>query len=279
MKIKYKEEIKMKIKYLSIIFTVFGLSFYCSCSTVNEEIAALKTPRNFIDLGNYIQIESNSDEQFGRNIQNVLPDLIDSIEKKELHKFLELPNIYVCSTNKSFCRYSGAKFPGPRAKVTPKGLFVSPRLKGAKDWREIVYHELSHVILLQYLGIYHYIQIPIWFNEGLATYISNGGGSGNITDSAATFEILKGNHFHPVASENMLFPKSFSNDNIPPWMEYRQSMLFVKFMKEGQEKEFESFLNAVFNKKSFSKSIGNSYRVNNSELWNKFLEKLKSNKN
>jgi hypothetical protein len=50
-------------------------------------------------------------------------------------------------------------------------------------------------------------------------------------------------------------------------------------MKEGQEKEFESFLNAVFNKKSFSKLIGNSYRVNDSELGNKFLEKLRSYKN
>jgi hypothetical protein len=269
----------MTTKHLSIIFIVLGLSLFCSCSAIKEGVAILRAPRNFIDIGNRVHIESRNDEQFGQNLKDVLPFLVDSVEKKELHKFIDSPDIYVCNTNKSFCKYAGSKYPGPRAKVTLRGLFISPRLKEANDWYKIIYHELSHVILIQYLGIYHYIQLPIWFDEGLATYISNGGGSGNITDSAATSEILQGNHFHPVESENRLFPKSFSNDNIPPWMEYRQSMLFVKFLKEGREKEFEGFLDAVFNKESFSKTIEASYQMNVSELWNKFLEKSKTDKN
>lgn len=263
-------------KHLPLALSVFGLIFFCSCSVINQGMAILRTPRNFIAIGNRVYVENNSDEQFGRDLQNVLPRLIDSVEKKELHKFIELPDIYVCSTNKSFCKYAGSKYPGPRARVTPKGLFISPRLKGSKNWNEIVYHELSHVVLLQYTGTYRYINIPVWFHEGLATYISNGGGSGDITDSAATLEILKGNHFYPAANENILFPKSFTNDKIPPWMHYRQSMLFVEFIKEGKEKEFENLLNAIFRKNSFSKSIEVSYGVTLSVLWNGFLEKLRS---
>jgi hypothetical protein len=268
----------MTKKHLLTELLVFGTIIFCSCSAINQGAAILRTPKNFIDTGDRVYIENKSDEQFGRDLKQVLPQLMDSVEKKELHKFIRSPDIYVCNSNKSFCKYAGSKYPGPRAKVTPKGLFISPRLKGSKDWNEIVYHELSHVILLQYAGIYHYISMPVWFHEGLATYISNGGGSGDVTDSAAIFNILKGNHFYPVANENILFPKSFSNDKIQPWMQYRQSMLFVKFMKEGKEKEFEKLLNALFNKESFPKSFEAAYGVSVAGLWNEFFEKLKSDK-
>lgn len=266
----------MANKHSIITLSVSGLLFFCSCSAVNQRIASLRTPGDFIDMGNGVPVEDKSDEQFGRDLCAILPQLIDSVERKEQHKFIGLPNIYVCNTDKSFCKYTGAKYPGPRAKVTPKGLFVSPRLKGAKDFYEIIYHELSHVILLQHTGIYRYISIPVWFHEGLATFVSNGGGSGNVNDSAAILEILRGNHFCPVARENILFPKSFSNDKIRPWMEYRQSMLFVKFMKEGKNREFGLLLDAIFNKKSFSKSVEISYGTSVSGLWNGFIEKLKN---
>ena len=265
----------MTKRRLSIILTAFSLSLFCSCSAIKEGVAILRTPKNFIDIGNRIHLESNRDAQFGKDLEDVLPFLIDSVEKKDLHKFVDSPNIYVCNTNKSFCKYAGSKYPGPRAKVTPKGLFISPRLKGSKDWYDIFYHELTHAILLQHLGTFHYIEIPIWFHEGLATYISNGGGSGDVTDSAAIIEILRGNHFNPVANENILFPKSFNNDRIRPWMEYRQAMLFVKFLREGKEKEFNKLLNNIFDKTSFSKSIEYSYGVKISGLWNEFVEDLK----
>jgi hypothetical protein len=262
-----------------MLLPIFGIVFFCSCSAINQGFAILRTPKDFIDLDNSVRIENNIDVQFGKDIHNVLPNLIDSIEMKEHHKFMCLPSIYVCNSNKSFCKYSGANFPGPRAKVTPKGLFISPRLKDSKDWYNIIYHELSHVILLQNLGTYHYLWIPVWFHEGLATYVSNGGGSGDVTDSTAILDILQGNHFDPVAKENTLFPKSFSNKKIRPWMQYRQAMLFVKFLKEGKEKEFDNLLNSIFKKNSFSKSIEFSYGLKLSVLWDNFIDNLQKTKN
>jgi hypothetical protein len=267
----------MKKRILSLSLLTIGLSMFSSCSVIRQGIAFFRTPDTFTHLSENVQIENKSDEQFGREISTVVPQLIDSIEIKFLHKFISPPQVYLCNSNKSFCKYSGAKFPGPRARVN-KGVFISPRLNGSTDWKEIIYHELSHVVLFQYSGIFHYIKVPVWFHEGLATYISNGGGSGDVTDSAAILEILKGNHFYPVANENILFPKSFSNDKISAWMEYRQAMLFVKFMREGREKKFENLLNALFRKKSFSKSIETSYDMKVPELWNKFLGKLRRNK-
>lgn len=257
---------------------VSGLLLLCSCSAVNQGIAILRTPKNFVDIGNQIRIESKNDELFGKDVGDIEPYLIDSVEKKTFHKFVKMPLVYICNTNKSFCKYSGARYPGPRARVTPKGLFISPRLKSSKDWKDILYHELCHVILLQHTKVLCYVKIPIWFHEGLATLISNGGGSGNVTDSASIIGILNGNHFNPVQSENVLLPKSFSKDNIPPWTEYRQSMLFVKFIKEINENKFKMLLDSIFNKNSFPKSIEISYDRSISELWKNFVEKLKSNR-
>ena len=61
-------------------------------------------------------------------------------------------------------------------------------------------------------------------------------------------------------------------------MEYRQSMLFVEFMKEGKNREFGLLLDAIFNKKSFSKSVEISYGTSMSGLWKEFIEKLKNDK-
>jgi hypothetical protein len=264
-------QFKRQIRFLPI--SLICLSVLLSCSAFRQSAAIIRTPSGFAQIGN-VQVENPADAQFAGEVSDILPNLIDSVEAKLGHKIKNMPNIYVCTSNKSFCKYAGAKYPGPRAKVTPKGFFISPRLNGAKDRNEIIYHELSHVVLLQNLGVYHYIRIPVWFHEGLATYISNGGGSGNITDNAAIEEILKGNHFHPVSHENVLFPKSFSNDKLVPWMEYRQSMLFVKFLKEGKEREFEILLNAIFEKETFAKAIKISYGMSVSELWKKFIDKL-----
>ena len=88
-----KEGRKMSRKYLSIIVIAFGLSFCCSCSAIKEGVAILRTPKKFIDIGNHVQLESKNDEQFGKDLEDVLPSLMDSVEKKEQHKFIDPPNI------------------------------------------------------------------------------------------------------------------------------------------------------------------------------------------
>jgi hypothetical protein len=255
---------------LSILISVFSFLCISSCSTIKEVCALYKEPNGFISFNESIQIESKKEEQFAKDIQNILPLLVDSIELKLDCKFK--PTIFICSTNESFCKYSGAKFPGPRAKVTAKGFYISPRLQGAKDWCDISYHELVHVAMYQYLGAWHYFTIPLWFHEGIATFVSNGGGSGDICDSAAIYEILKGNHFYPYAS----FIRSYlNNDHLSPWMEYRQYMLFVKFLKDGKEEKFKNLLNSIYSKKSFAKSINASYGVKLPILWDEFINELK----
>lgn len=255
-----------------VVYSIFGMF---SCAAVKEGVASTRTPMGFISFDTNIHIESKSEEQFAGEIQKLFPSLMDSIETRLNSKFKRIPTFYICSTNESFCKWSGARFPGPRAKVTAKGLFISPRLQGKNDWSEIIYHELVHTLMFQYLGAHHYYTIPIWFHEGLATLISNGGGTGDITDSTAINEILKGNHFYP----HLGFIKSYlNNTQLAPWVEYRQYMLFVNFMENANRVEFNELMQNILAKKSFSKSYKMAYDKNIDDLWSQFVEHIKSQK-
>jgi hypothetical protein len=267
---KGKEMIKKTLFLLALL--VCSIFWFSSCSAIKEGVASTITPKGFISFDKNINIESKEEEQFAGEIQKRFPSLIDSIEMKLNSKFKRTPTLYICNTNESFCKWSGAKFPGPRCQVTVKGLFISPRLQGKNDWTDIIYHELVHTLMFQYLGMYHYYTIPVWFHEGLATSVSNGGGTGDITDSAAIDEILKGKHFYPHSG----FIKSYlNNTHLAPWVRYRQYMLFVKFLENENKMEFNELLNSILDKESFSKSYKNSYGVNINELWKKFTEQIK----
>lgn len=261
-----------KIKYL-IIFLYIPIIFY-SCSATKQGRALIRTPEKFISLNDYVYVENSNDSAFARLINNAVHVLIDSVELKHYCRFIDPPKVYLCSTLEAFCKCTGSKHPGPRAFTSPKGIFISPRLKGSSDWFDIVYHELSHGIMFQHLGIYRYRKIPVWFQEGLATFISNGGGSGNITDSAAIFELLHGSRFNPVARESIFIPKSFKNTSAEAWMLYRQSMLFVAFLVKGKEQAFEELMRQVIKKEFFSKAIKNAYKVKLTVLWDAFIKEI-----
>jgi len=248
---------------------LFLILLLSSCSVLNEGIASSRTPKGFISVDSNIHIERETDRQFAEDIRTLLPQQIASIETKLDCKFKCIPALYICATNESFCKWSGAKYPGPRARVTEKGLFISPRLQGSNDCSAIIHHELVHSLLFQYLRGYRYYTIPVWFHEGLATFVSDGGGTGDVTDQAAIEEIVKGNHFCLHAG----FIRSyFGETGLSPWLEYRQYMLFVKFLENSGHNEFKALLRSLLEEKSFPQSFKESYGKSTSELWKDFVE-------
>jgi hypothetical protein len=241
-----------------------------SCSALNQGMAAIRNPKGFSGIGENVFVENANDMVFGERLKETLPALRDSVERKQKQKIEKMMPVFLCHTNESFCKYAGSKYPGPRAKVTNKGFFISPRLEPSKDWYEIIYHELSHVAMIQNVGLYRHFKTPVWFHEGLATYISNGGGSGDVSDSAAIVEILKGNHFHPLAKDNILSQKSFKN-GLAPWMNYRQSMLFVTYLKEMDTDKFDNLIENMNKRIAFKKAFEKAYGIKIQDIWKGFL--------
>lgn len=264
----------MTFRYFKLTLLIFCILSLLSCSALNQGLAAIRNPKGFTGIGENVFVENSNDKVFGEHISEILPALKDSIGRKQNQKFLKIMPIFLCHTNESFSKYAGSKYPGPRAKVTNKGFFISPRLEPSIDWYEIIYHELSHVAMLQNVGLYRHFKTPVWFHEGLATYISNGGGSGDVSDSVAIGEILKGNHFYPLAKDNILSQKSFKN-KLAPWMNYRQSMLFVKYLKEKDTDKFGQLIVNMNKRMAFKKAFAFAYGISVQEMWNTFLVEIR----
>ena len=57
---------------------------------------------------------------------------------------------------------------------------------------------MTHAAILQRIGAWKHLRIvPAWFDEGLAVYVSNGGGAEKVGEAEARQAIVAGTHFDP----------------------------------------------------------------------------------
>nr|WP_189941636.1 hypothetical protein [Sulfuriferula thiophila] len=152
-----------------------------------------------------------------------------------------------------------------RLNLSPKLLATPDRTKG------ILIHELSHLNLQLQMGSLAWARVPSWFHEGLATFVSNGGGAETISVQDATVALLQGKRFNPDESQWAAFPKSASSYGLTPHMYYRQAALFVGFLHDSDPKAFQRLLHAIAAKITFSEAINLSYHENLASLWLRFL--------
>ena len=263
----------LKARTYIILIVLVMIPLVAVCAPMPRILAYFKSTDMFHPVGENVLIEADEDIAFGAQIQSVVPQYLDSIQNKIGLDFTRDAKVFVCHSIESFCDHTGSKSPGPRASVLRK-FFVSPRLQGTEDWSSIVYHELVHVLLMQNLSMYRYLTTPIWFHEGLATMVANGGGSGNVDDSTAVANILAGKHFCPVDKEKFLFPQSFENPDIGIWVHYRQAMLFVAFMKNSDADAFDRLLHDLVSDRNFREAVRNAYQTDIAALWKNFVGDL-----
>jgi hypothetical protein len=259
--------------WLNFLILAFLSLFSVSCAPIRQVAAFYRSTDSFHPVGDNVSVEELEDAAFGLKIQAIIPQYADSVQRKLGVRFTRPVDVYLCHTTQSFCRYAGSKSPGPRAKVLKK-VFISPRLEGTSDWKSIVYHELVHLLLMQHLGVYKYQKIPVWFHEGLATMIANGGGSGDVSDSLAINCITTGKHFSPVDKENFLCLRSFENREISMWTHYRQAELFVEFMQRSDSLAFTTFEKELISGTVFRVAVQDAYHENVSGLWNNFVDNI-----
>lgn len=93
----------------------------------------------------------------------------------------------------------------------------------------ILVHELSHVHIRQYSGTFKYItDVPGWFLEGVAVYVSSGGGAETVTAEQAEAAIRNATRFEPDDSGRIIGHKTAHSYSLEPHMYYRQAGLFVE---------------------------------------------------
>jgi len=134
-------------------------------------------------------------------------------------------------------------------------------------------------LLYQHLGSYRYVDIPSWFHEGFATFVSDGGGAQQVTASEARAAIRSGKHFMPLEEagiKDMLFPKYASYWGLKHHMFYRQSMLFVAYLKERDEEKYKKFLLEIHEGRCFAESFHEAFGEDISAMWEQFKTSLDS---
>ena len=259
---------------IPIVGIFIALVLVTGCSFGRHAMAMLRSTDHFVPSQDdpRVLFELGADD-YAEKVSSFLPSAIQQIEEKQYRPFPEPVQVYVCASRESFKKYYGADV---RAGVSTK-LFLSPRVfeKGDKIAKMYLTHELSHLHLLQQLGLYKVSRLPFWFKEGLATYGSNGGGADLISQKQAIEYIRAGKHFVPNKRGGVIFQKTPSDFDLKPHMFYRQSMMFISYLVTINELKFREFLLSVENGAQIASAIHNVYNKNLEELWSEFIKNIK----
>jgi hypothetical protein len=271
MKISSRKKARSIISAVVLIVAILSVA---SCSLLRQSVAALRSTDQFIPSGNddRVLIEPGA-EDYANRIASFLSSAIEHVEEKQYHRFVEPVRVYACASRESFKKYYGADV---RAGVLTK-LFLSPRIfeYGDEIAKKYLTHELSHLHLQQQLGIYKTNRLPMWFKEGLATYVSDGGGAHLISQEQAIASIRSGKHFVPNNADGFIFKKTPSDFGLEPHMFYRQSMMFISYLAKINDPGFRGLLLDIENGERLSSALQAEYNMNLEELWNGFLHEVK----
>jgi hypothetical protein len=209
-----------------------------------------------------------------------LPAAIGLVEDQQSLPMIKPFRVYVCNSQDSFNAYMAApKGSTARGVKVGNSIFLSPEC--FSSWRgdthaEVLAHELSHLQLYQRIGHLRYLwNLPTWFVEGLAVTVSGGGGEG-VTAPEARGAILSGYHFAPDDRGGWLRPKRAADYGIDTFMFYRQSELFVTYIRDRHPRAFERFLLDLQEggRRTFAAAFGEAFGKDVAGMWEEFVESL-----
>lgn len=204
-------------------------------------------------------------------VATALPEAIRRVEAMHGGIFLESIAVFVCDTQACFNTHvpRGAN---ARGAVFLKRIFLAPRTFAPPSEVAILTHELDHLYWHQHLGMVAYMRnLPVWFQEGLAVFVSDGGGAEPVSEAEARYAIQQGQVFQPEESGSLWIPQTAGTYGLQHHLFYRQSAMFVAYLHDRDSVAFKQFLQALSGGKSFAEAItvlGGTVP----ELWQDFVE-------
>lgn len=264
---------KLNKRIIQILLATCIASSLFGCSLARQTIAALRSTDHFIPHKNNpgVLYEPGA-EAHADKVVLLLPSAIRQVEERQYRPFIYPVLVYVCASRESFYKMYGMD---GRAGVLTK-LFLSPRLFDEKDEIIKLYltHELSHLHLLQQLGVYKMSRLPVWFKEGLATYVSDGGGAHTVTEKQAADSIKSGKYFVPDETGGFIFQKTASDWGLGHHMFYRQGMMFIRYLAKIDGSAYRKLILGVEDGVRFPIALQAAYNKKLKELWNAFLYEI-----
>jgi len=251
------------------IFFVATAFMSTGCTAVKAIFSSLRPIDHFValDTDQRILYEPGA-KNFAKALEQHLSPAIIKVEKGQYRKFARPVSIYACESHDSFKALTGQK---ARATMTHRGVFLSPKLLETPEYLPLILaHELSHLHIKQQIGTWKYSKLPFWFQEGLATLVSGGGGAERVPIEAAKRALINGRHFEPTEKGGIFIRKTPSSWDLKPHMFYRQSMIFVDFIKANNPDKFRMFLLELQDGKSFKSSFERAFEMSIGKAWADF---------
>ncbi|HEY3309221.1 MAG TPA: hypothetical protein VGJ93_12265 [Desulfuromonadaceae bacterium] len=246
------------------------------CSLLRSSISTLKSTDHFVPMTTDRRVLSEPGaDDVAVVVAADLADAIATVEKEQYRAFAKPVQVYVTRDEESFAAFTGVSKQALGTVIIK--VFLSGKLRKEPDRiRRILVHELSHLHLGQQLGIYGYnANLPSWFQEGLAVTVSGGGGAEKMSEAGAARAILAGTGLKPEASGSFFFKKFANSYGVEPPLFYRQSGMFVAWLRNYDLERFRLFLLAIEDGKEFEGSFNQAYGMNLDEAWQRFTDQLK----
>ena len=200
-----------------------------------------------------------------------IDSLVQAVEESHQLTFQRKVEIFVCDSDQKYRRYTGAT---ARFITTPVygRIFISTR--AVKDYENqkihlstYLKHELSHSLLYQNMSLFHSLQYPGWFLEGLATYSAGQMGvDGYLTPEETAAKIKDGFFVEPKDWETIISSKGKSVKECPLenkyYFIYSEYALIVQDLVQLQGEEiFRSFLQQSVHNSDFYQLFRETYQM------------------
>jgi hypothetical protein len=202
-------------------------------------------------------------EEFARRVAAALPAAVSAVETGHYRRFRTAPEIYVCDSDACFHRFVSPRYNFTAAVVYDNRLLLAPRLFDREPERlaPILTHELSHLHLGQVRG--HYTpSIPIWFHEGFASLVAEGGGADLASDADAWRAVDDGKHFLPDEQHLPWERKWAGTWSLPTSVFYRQAYVYLRDLRARDEAAFRTLLDSLYQGEDFDAAFARAMHAN-----------------
>lgn len=206
-------------------------------------------------------------EAYAREVAPLLEGAVRQVEHFHGRAFREPPVVHVCGDDACFQRFVDARLNFTAAVVYDNRLLLAPRLftRERSRLRAILVHELSHLHMGQYRGHYT-LSIPVWFHEGLASLVAEGGGADLVTDDDA-FQAVQASRYFLADEQHLPWQRRRAEHwGLSISVFYRQSMLFLEHLRSQNLKQFVDLLNRLQDGMAFDEAFAQTYHANPNRL-------------
>ena len=272
------------MKALSVLFAIPILFVLQSCSLVKIGVAYTESTEHFLSHAEDSRVMYEEDAGVLSDvIATHMEDSIAMVESIHSEKFSAEVKIHICATLECYVKYTTMR--KSRGATIGDKVFLSPKLLARpKTIKSVLTHELSHLHLAQKLGGFVlYNNVPSWFQEGLATFTSDGGGAENVSIVDAEKALKSQVFFTPEISASVFQIKNadsygFTENHSDPFfaqnMYYRQSSMFVAYLKSANTIGFNSLMRQVLRGDKFEKAFVDNYDLSLEDSWYSFIKEI-----